>query len=80
MLACTHFPLLEDELRAAFGPGVAFVDGAAGIARRIASLTAGQPFVSEPDRTSRCSPDEAPRSPRWPRRSLHMGWRRIEYL
>lgn len=44
VLACTHFPLLRDELAAAFGPGVQFVDGAAGIARRIASLTAGQPF------------------------------------
>ena len=39
VLACTHFPLVEDELRAAFGEGVAFVDGAQGIARRIAHLT-----------------------------------------
>ena len=39
VLACTHFPLVEDELRAAFGDGVAFVDGAQGIARRIAHLT-----------------------------------------
>lgn len=44
VLACTHFPLLSDELGAAFGPGVALVDGAAGIARRIVQLTAGQPF------------------------------------
>jgi len=44
VLACTHFPLLVDELSAAFGPGVRFVDGAAGIARRIAALTSGQPF------------------------------------
>jgi glutamate racemase len=43
VLACTHFPLLESELRAAF-PAVAFVDGAAGIARRIAHLTHGQPW------------------------------------
>ena len=35
VLACTHFPLLADELAAAW-PGVAFVDGGAGIARRIA--------------------------------------------
>ncbi|MET0372873.1 MAG: glutamate racemase, partial [Rhizorhabdus sp.] len=42
VLACTHFPLIEPELAAAFGPGVRFVDGAEGIARRIASLTAGQ--------------------------------------
>ena len=44
VLACTHFPLLVDELRAGFGPGVAFVDGAAGIARRIVTLTQGQSF------------------------------------
>jgi glutamate racemase len=47
VLACTHFPLLSDELRQAF-PGVAYVDGAAGIARRIAHLTQGQPWPSAP--------------------------------
>jgi glutamate racemase len=41
VLACTHFPLLDEELRSAF-PDVAFVDGAAGIARRIAFLTRDQ--------------------------------------
>ncbi len=45
VLACTHFPLLRDELAAAFGPKVQFVDGAAGIARRIVHLTRGQPFA-----------------------------------
>ena len=50
VLACTHFPLLREELAAGFGGGVAFVDGAAGIARRIAHLTSGQPFTrSRPD-------------------------------
>ena len=44
VLACTHFPLVEDELIEAFGPGVSFVHGAGGIARRIAHLTEGQPF------------------------------------
>ena len=44
VLACTHFPLVEAELAQAFGPGVRFIDGAAGIARRIVHLTAGQPF------------------------------------
>ena len=44
VLACTHFPLLTDELAAAFGGQIAFVDGAQGIARRIAYLTQGQPF------------------------------------
>lgn len=41
VLACTHFPLLEDELRAAF-PHVRYVDGGPGIARRIAFLTREQ--------------------------------------
>jgi len=40
-LACTHFPLLSEELAAAM-PGVTFVDGGPGIARRIAFLARGQ--------------------------------------
>ncbi len=44
VLACTHFPLVEAELAAAFGAGVSFVHGAAGIARRIFHLTEGQSF------------------------------------
>ena len=48
VLACTHFPLLAEELGLAL-PGVPFVDGGAGIARRIAWLTRGQQW-----------PDEAP--------------------
>ncbi len=35
VLACTHFPLLDEELRAAF-PHVGYVHGGEGIARRIA--------------------------------------------
>ncbi|MDZ3831163.1 MAG: glutamate racemase [Sphingopyxis sp.] len=42
VLACTHFPLLADELAQAAGPGVRLIDGAGGIARRIAHLTEGQ--------------------------------------
>lgn len=50
VLACTHFPLVKAELAEAFGPGVEFVDGASGIARRIASLLAGQELIrSQPD-------------------------------
>ncbi len=52
VLACTHFPLLEEELGAALGKDVQFVDGAAGIARRIEFLTKGQEF-------SRTKPDLA---------------------
>lgn len=46
VLACTHFPLLADELAAAFGAGVTQVDGAHGIARRIAHLLQGQDFAA----------------------------------
>lgn len=42
--ACTHFPLVEAELAAAAPRPLRFVDGGAGIARRIAHLTAGQPW------------------------------------
>jgi glutamate racemase len=41
VLACTHFPLLRDELQAAL-PGMVLVDSGDGIARRIAHLTSGQ--------------------------------------
>ncbi len=47
VLACTHFPLVEAELAKAFGPGVRFVHGAEGIARRIAFLTHGQAFARQ---------------------------------
>ena len=49
VLACTHFPLVEAELGAAFGPDVRFVHGAEGIGRRIAHLTDGQPFARPQD-------------------------------
>jgi glutamate racemase len=41
VLGCTHFPLVKTELAAAC-PQMRFVDGAAGIARRIVHLTEGQ--------------------------------------
>jgi glutamate racemase len=47
VLACTHFLLLAEELRAAF-PHVTYVDGGPGIARRIAWLTREQPWPVEP--------------------------------
>lgn len=50
VLACTHFPLLKDELAAEFGPDVKLIDGSRGIARRIKHLTEGQSFQrAEPD-------------------------------
>jgi glutamate racemase len=45
VLACTHFPLLTDELATAFGAGVRFVHGAGGIARQVARLLDGQEFA-----------------------------------
>jgi glutamate racemase len=47
ILGCTHFPLLQDEL-AANAPGMRFVDGAPGIARRICFLTEGQAWPEKP--------------------------------
>jgi glutamate racemase len=47
VLACTHFPLLQPELKDAFS-NVAYVDGGAGIARRIAFLTRGQEWPAAP--------------------------------
>jgi glutamate racemase len=41
VLACTHFPLVADELAAASTRPLTFVDGAAGIARRCAHLLDG---------------------------------------
>lgn len=61
VLACTHFPLLEEELAQAFGPHVRFVHGAQGIARRIAQLTEGQEYARQrPDRALFTGPGEFP--------------------
>lgn len=49
VLACTHFPLLLAGLEAA-APHIRFIDGASGIARRVATLTAGQPWPETPRR------------------------------
>ncbi len=45
--ACTHFPLVEAELAAATPRPVHFVDGSAGIARRVAFLTDGQSWPAQ---------------------------------
>ena len=47
VLACTHFPLLAEELAEAL-PQVRFVDGGPGIARRIAWLTRGHEWPKQP--------------------------------
>jgi len=48
VLACTHFPLVAEELAEAAPQPLHFVDGAAGIARRIAHLTQGQSWPAHP--------------------------------
>tara|TARA_R110000824_G_scaffold13280_9_gene57953 strand:+ start:21611 stop:22423 length:813 start_codon:yes stop_codon:yes gene_type:complete len=47
ILACTHFPLLRDELAEAAQRPIRFIDGAQGIARRIAHLTKDFSWPSE---------------------------------
>lgn len=48
VLACTHFPLVEDELAEAAGRSIAFLHGGEGIARRVAHLTQGQRWPETP--------------------------------
>ena len=48
VLACTHFPLVADRLAAAAPRLLRFVDGAEGIARRVAFLTSGQDWPAAP--------------------------------
>jgi glutamate racemase len=60
VLACTHFPLLVEELGEALGSKIRFVDGAQGIARRIAHLLEGQELASqEPNQFVVTGPIEA---------------------
>lgn len=47
VLACTHFPLVEEELAAASPRPLAFVDGKEGIARRTAHLSRTRQWPSE---------------------------------
>lgn len=47
ILACTHFPLLRDELAEAAQRPIQFIDGAMGIARRIAYLTRDMSWPDE---------------------------------
>lgn len=48
VLACTHFPLVEDDLAAASPRPLTFMHGGDGIARRIAFLTQGQEWPDAP--------------------------------
>jgi len=48
VLACTHFPLVQEELEAASPRPLIFTHGGPGIARRIAYLTQGQDWPASP--------------------------------
>jgi len=48
VLACTHFPLVADRLAAVAPRPLTFVDGAKGIARRVAYLTRDQDWPETP--------------------------------
>ena len=48
VLACTHFPLVRDELAAAAPRPLTFLDGGEGIARRIAYLNGDAPWPDAP--------------------------------
>ncbi|MBZ6379071.1 glutamate racemase [Pacificimonas flava] len=50
VLACTHFPLVEDRLAAAAGRPLDFLHGGEGIARRTASLLENTIWGGDPDR------------------------------
>jgi len=50
VLACTHFPLVEEELRRASPRPLMFVDGSEGIARRTAALMRDQLWPEPPAR------------------------------
>ncbi len=47
VLACTHFPLLRDELTAQFLPQVDLIDSGEAIARRVASLLESHAFIEQ---------------------------------
>ena len=49
VLACTHFPLLQDELRHCLPDTVQFIDSGEAIARRVAFLLQQKPPASPPD-------------------------------
>jgi glutamate racemase len=59
VLACTHFPLLREEIAAASPPDVTLVDSGQGIARRTAYLTQGQDWPEVPSGKAVFTSDDA---------------------
>ena len=58
VLACTHFPLLGEELHSVFGPDVALIDGAPGIARRVEYLLTDQSVANGPSSVVATGPSD----------------------
>jgi glutamate racemase len=48
VLACTHFPLLREELAAQFSSDVFLIDSGEAIARRVAYLLEDHVFIEQP--------------------------------
>ena len=59
VLACTHFPLLREELRAALPRGVKLIDSGEAIARRVRSLLPAIGSETRPDMRPDTRPDTA---------------------
>jgi glutamate racemase len=47
VLACTHFPLLRDELAAQFPPHLSLIDSGEALARRVAYLLEDHVFIEK---------------------------------
>ena len=80
VLACTHFPLLEQELAAAAPRPLVFVDGGPGIARRVVALTQGQSWPDRPSSGTIIFTASAPISPTLATALDRYGLGRIEFL
>lgn len=59
VLACTHFPLLSQEIATASPANVTLVDSGAGIARRTEFLTKGQQWPERPEGRAVFTKDDA---------------------
>ena len=64
VLACTHFPLLRDELKASVTQSVKWIDSGAAIAKRVEDVMAGmkalRPVQAGPEAALLIGPDTSP--------------------
>lgn len=80
VLACTHFPLVEDELKAVSPRPIVFVHGGEGIARRVAHLTQGQGWPDRPGEGTAVFTAAIEPSPALRDGLARFGLSRVEYL